>query len=234
MDKKDKENTVDFLKNGGYIKINEDDLDVFLEEMSSILREHGFKIPDVINKSSFSGKYLIRFSILTREVDILNFTEASIESICPTDTKICIVEWYYIFKGIFSDFKKEEGKMLKILELYEEKKTKEIEGKYDKQLEEVEANDPVKIIIKDAEHTIKQILDTENLRVIINADICEFTKETMNERKKIIDIIRKEKQNLSTQIAEIKALLELAPNYEEKVKILRDYGIMDKKKNIIL
>lgn len=129
---------------------------------------------------------------------------------------------------------KEENNMLKILENYQIKKETEIENKYDKQLKDLENSDPVTLLIKETEESIKEILNSENVRLVINSDVFEFTKETVNKRNEIINTIRDEKQKLRTKISEIVSLLDLAPNYEEKLQILRDYDIMDKKKNIIL
>ena len=167
----------------------------------------------IINKdleNPFFTMYKIKFDIMER-----NF----------------IISPYYDEK----DIKKEEtNNMLKILKIYEEKKTKEIEEKYDKQLKELEENDPVTIYKKQSEETLKEILDTEELEIIINSDVCEFTKETMDKKKETINTIHNKKRELETQISEIEALLELAPNYEEKIQILKDYGIIDKEKNIVL
>lgn len=90
------------------------------------------------------------------------------------------------------------------------------------------------MLIKETEESIKEMLNSENVRLVINSDVFEFTKETVDKRNEIINTIRDEKQKLRTKISEIKSLLELAPNYEEKLQILRDYGIIDKKKNIVL
>lgn len=129
---------------------------------------------------------------------------------------------------------KEENNMLKILEIYKEKKTKEIEQKYDEQLKDIKENDPISVYLKQTEEAIKEMLNSENVKLIINSDVFEFTKETMDKKNEIINTIRTEKAKIKAQIEEIEALLELAPNYEEKLQILRDYGIIDKKKNIIL
>lgn len=129
---------------------------------------------------------------------------------------------------------KEEKDMSKILEIYKDKKIKEIEQKYDKQLEELEENDPVKVYLKQAEETIKEMLKVEDVTLYINSSCIEFTQETIDAKNKITEIIRNEKRQLNNKIKEIEALLELAPGYEEKIKILRDYEIIDKKKNIIL
>lgn len=129
---------------------------------------------------------------------------------------------------------KEENNMLKILEIYKEKKTREIEQKYDAQLEDLEFNDPAQILINETEEKLKEILETDRVILSINSDTISVTSETIEKRNAIIDIIKKEKEELNNVIKEIEALLELAPNYEEKLQILRDYGIIDKKKNIIL
>lgn len=129
---------------------------------------------------------------------------------------------------------KEEKDMSKILEIYKEKKVNELEQKYDKQLKELEENDPVKVYLKQAEETIKEMLNVEDVTLSINSPYVEFTQETIDAKNKIIQTIRNEKREIANKIKEIEALLELAPGYEEKIKILRDYEIVDKKKNIIL
>lgn len=128
---------------------------------------------------------------------------------------------------------KEENNMFKILEIYKEKKTIEIEQKYDKQLEDLEFNDPVTVYLHQAENTIKEILKTEeDVSLVITSNLVQFTPETLEKRKEIIDTIYKEKKELNNVIEEIEALLEFSPNYEESTKILLAYDIIDKKGKI--
>ena len=134
----------------------------------------------------------------------------------------------------YVDCRKEKEHMLKLLEIYKDRKVREIEIKYDKQLEELEANDPIQVFIKQSEETIKEMLDTEVVKLTLHSDVVEYTKETIDKKNEIINTIRDEKHKLNIKMDEISALLELAPNYEEKLQILRDYEIIDKKKNIIL
>lgn len=152
------------------------------------------------------------------------------------DRSIYVEPYYEDYKSKkYETENKEENNMFKILEIYKEKKTKEIEQKYDKQLEDLEFNDPVTVYLHQAENTIKEILKTEeDVSLVIASNLIEFTQETLEKRKEIRDTIHKEKKELNNVIEEIEALLELAPNYEEKLQILRDYGIIDKKKNIVL
>ena len=127
---------------------------------------------------------------------------------------------------------KEENNMLKILEIYKEKKTREIEQKYDAQLEDLEFNDPAQILINETEEKLKEILETDRVILSINSDTISVTSETIEKRNAIIDIIKKEKKELNNVIKEIEALLEFAPNYEESTKILLAYDIIDKKGKI--
>lgn len=139
------------------------------------------------------------------------------------------VEPYYKIEN-----KEEINDMLKILEIYKDKKEKEIEIKYDAEITELENNDPVRILIKETEEKLKVLLNLDMLTITTDSNVRELTQETTEKIREIIRTINNEKQKLKVQISEIESLLELAPNYEEKMQILRDYGIIDKKKNIIL
>lgn len=149
------------------------------------------------------------------------------------DRSIYVEPYYEDYKSKkYKTENKEENNMLKILEIYKDKKEKEIEIKYNKQLEALENNDPVTLLIKETEEAIKEMLNSENVRLIISSDVFEFTQETLDKRKEIIDTIKTEKAKIKAQIEEITALLEFAPNYEESTKILLAYDIIDKKGKI--
>lgn len=68
------------------------------------------------------------------------------------DRSIYVEPYYEDYKSKkYETENKEENNMLKILEIYREKKTKEIEHKYDEQLLELECNDPINAVIEEAE-----------------------------------------------------------------------------------
>lgn len=170
----------------------------------------------------FKTKYLISYDLLRKNINIIPVLDEKITN----ETNLQNIS--------IGNINKEENNMLKILEIYKEKKTKEIEQKYDEQLEDLEFNDPVTIYLHQAENTIKEMLKIEEDFSLAITSHVEFTQETLEKMKEIKNTIYKEKEELNNVIREIEALLELAPNYEEKLQILRDYGIIDKKKNIIL
>lgn len=169
----------------------------------------------------FKTKYLISYDLLRKNINIIPVLDEKITN--ETNLQNISIE----------NINMEGNNMLKILEIYKEKKTREIEQKYDKQLEDLEFNDPVSVYLHQAENTIKEILKTEeDVRLIINSNLVEFTQETLEKMKEIKDTIYKEKKELNNVIKEIEALLEFAPNYEESTKILLAYDIIDKKGKI--
>ena len=140
--------------------------------------------------------------------------------------------------------KNKEDNMLKILEMYKEKKQGEIVDVYDKKITEVVEQDEIQQILKEAYNKINIYIEEKGT----NPEINSLKKEELDNIKRILlysfdtdkkihylECDRNEKMNIVSQnVKEIQALLELAPNYEEKINILRDYEIIDKKKNVIL
>lgn len=168
----------------------------------------------------FKTKYLISYDLLRKNINIIPVLDEKITN--ETNLQNISIE----------NINKEENNMLKILEIYKEKKTREIEQKYDAQLEDLEFNDPAQILINETEEKLKEMLETDKVMISVNSDTVNLTPETIEKRKVIIDIIHKEKEELNNVIKEIEALLEFAPNYEESTKILLAYDIIDKKGKI--
>ena len=168
----------------------------------------------------FKTKYLISYDLLRKNINIIPVLDEKITN--ETNLQNISIE----------NINMEENNMLKILEIYKEKKTREIEQKYDAQLEDLEFNDPAQILINETEEKLKEMLETDKVMISVNSDTVNLTPETIEKRKAIIDIIHKEKEELNNVIREIEALLEFAPNYEESTKILLAYDIIDKKGKI--
>ena len=168
----------------------------------------------------FKTKYLISYDLLRKNINIIPVLDEKITN--ETNLQNISIE----------NINMEGNNMLKILEIYKEKKTREIEQKYDAQLEDLEFNDPAQILINETEEKLKEMLETDKVMISVNSDTVNLTPETIEKRKVIIDIIHKEKEELNNVIKEIEALLEFAPNYEESTKILLAYDIIDKKGKI--
>lgn len=226
----DDKQLVDFLKNGGYITFcTFNEVRDFYYTIRDCCEKNKITIDEtIVLDETIKSDFIVFYDIERLKIQF-KYEEES--PFLKTNIKL---KWSEL-KNIslkYSDEK--EVNMLKLLEMYEGRKKKEIEEKYDKQIHEIESNDAVQIFIEQAEQTLKGILNTENLKLNLNSDVLEYTQETIDAKNKIVDMIRKEKHELMAKTDEISALLELAPDFEQKMKILRDYGIIDKKKNVIL
>lgn len=201
---------------------NSDEINEFREIMMDFVRE--YKLSMKLLYPIVGKAVVVYYDANCRKIDSKHLIEWEYSA----------VPWNEAKKQCNLKNDKEEKDMLKILEIYGNKQMKEIEQKYDKQLKDIEENDPISVYLKQTEEAIKEMLNSDNVSLVLNSDTMEFTQETVDKKRKIIDTIRAEKAKIKAQIEEITALLELAPNYEEKLQILRDYGIIDKKKNIVL
>ena len=131
------------------------------------------------------------------------------------------------------NIKEREEDMYKILELYKMKEMDIIKEKHQEMRKSIIEIDEIQLIIKEMENQVKVIAGEK-----ANAYSFEYRGLYEDRTKKALEEIDIAENaiilDLNKKIEQIQALLELAPNYEEKIKILRDYEIMDKKKNIIL
>lgn len=130
---------------------------------------------------------------------------------------------------------REENDMSKILEIYKEKKEKEIRKKFSDEVEAITKADTIQSFMKEMNEQLETLIENEFPNDTFIPLTCDYlTKDTENVKRELIKLKNKDLEDLNNKIKEIEALLELAPGYEEKIKILRDYEIVDKKKNIIL
>lgn len=162
-----------------------------------------------------------------------------------TDTEINITDVIDIknivdnFEGYNKDYFQgniKEEKKMKILEIYKENRIKEIEETYNIEKEKIREKDEIQKNIKELKEKINTLLkENENtslttlslLGYIFTDKTCKQL-DTLDEENKI------KLQNLDKLIEEIEAQLEIAPDYEAKMKIMKDYGVIDKKTGKII
>lgn len=128
--------------------------------------------------------------------------------------------------------KKEEINMNTVLELYAKREKFKIMNNYNIAMQNAKEEDAIQKLCKDFESQVKELAGNEA------DDYCFIYKLYTEETKLSFESIEKNKDieldNLYKKVEEIEALLNLAPDYDDKIKILRDYDIIDKKKNIML
>lgn len=123
---------------------------------------------------------------------------------------------------------KEEEEM-KILDLYEERKTKLIIDEYSKAEKEVKKEDEIQSIILEMTDQVNTILKNQNKKITYEFEPNLITLETEIKIDKLKDKRHKEIEELRSTLEEIRALFELTDDYNERIKILKNYDILDKK-----
>lgn len=179
---------------------------------------------------------------IIREVEHLSWDENELELIIPFyEVKPLVIK----NKNLFNDLKIEEpdGKDLeffktmvkgefnnmKILELYKERKEEAILEDYEKKEEAILAEDEMQKIINEMTNQVNALLESENRTDFFYVESEGFTLTETNEK---LDKLNEEKEDeilqLNKTIEEIEALFELTEDYEERMKILKKYDIINK------
>lgn len=124
---------------------------------------------------------------------------------------------------------KEKENEMKILDIYKERKFKEINEKYENKKSETMKEDLIFQILEEAENRVNAILEEEDQQgklIIYRPDF--LTQETKEEISKLVNERDIEKKRLELKIEEIQALFEMTEDYTERMKILKKYGIIGK------
>ena len=122
-----------------------------------------------------------------------------------------------------------EEKEMKILELYKERKEQAIYDDYEKKEEAILAEDEMQKIINEMTDQVNALLESENRTDFFYVESEGFTLTETNEK---LDKLNEEKEDeilqLNKTIEEIEAMFEMTEDYEERMKILKKYGIINK------
>lgn len=122
---------------------------------------------------------------------------------------------------------------MKILEIYQKRKENKLFIEYDNKIKEIESFDSVQSLIKDTEEQLNVLLgreDNDKVTISVNnlhgaalhdditqVKVEEATFNYKNEQNKVYNLIE-----------EVSALLEMTSDYDEQIKILKKYGILNK------
>lgn len=128
--------------------------------------------------------------------------------------------------------KKEENEM-QILDIYKERKNQLLMDEFYKNKKEIMKEDEIQKIQDEMINQINIILDNEGRNEKFEILAPEFhknmvTKQTEEKLNKIEMELDSEKDKLYNTIQEVKALFELTDDYNERMKILKRYDIINK------
>lgn len=126
---------------------------------------------------------------------------------------------------------KENKKMsdIKLLEIYRERAKEKIDDDYVTERYKILKEDTIQNIIEEMENQVNAILESEQTKAEfqVRKDYM-VTKETQEKLNKLDKDTKLKNEKLSNTIGEIYAMFELTENYEERMKILKKYGIINK------
>ena len=121
-----------------------------------------------------------------------------------------------------------EGNEMQILDLYEERKTKLIIDEYSKAEKEAKKEDEIQRIILEMTNQVNTILENQNKKITYEFEPNLITLETEIKIDKLKDKRHEQIEELRSTLDEIRALFELTDDYNERIKILKRYDIINK------
>ena len=117
----------------------------------------------------------------------------------------------------------EEKKEMELLDIYFNEKIKQLEIEHDKKYDKIKTKDP---IVKEVYALAKKYKDVKGLSIFPNYEY-RFSKEILEEMNKCDNDYRIQREKLSSIEHEIKAQLDICETYEQKMNVLKAYGVID-------
>lgn len=125
--------------------------------------------------------------------------------------------------------KVKEEKEMQILDLYEERKVKALEKEILEAKSKVKEQDEIQRIILEMTNQVNTILENQGRKTIYEFEPNLITLETEAKLDELEKEHHKQIEELRSTLDEIRALFELTDDYNERIKILKNYDILDKK-----
>ena len=123
----------------------------------------------------------------------------------------------------------EEEEEMQILDLYEEKRVKALEEELLEAKAKVKEEDEIQNIIIEMTSQVNTILKNQGRKTIYEFKPNLITLETEAKLDELEEKHHKQIEELRSTLREIRALFELTDDYNERIKILKNYDILDKK-----
>lgn len=123
---------------------------------------------------------------------------------------------------------KGENKM-NILEIYKERKIKTLEKEFSEAKKAAIEEDEIQKIIIEMTNQVNTILENEDSDTRYESHPNLYTSKTEAKLNELNDKYHEQIEELRSTLDEIRALFELTDDYNERIKILKNYDILDKK-----
>ena len=125
--------------------------------------------------------------------------------------------------------KVKEEKEMDILEIYKERKIKTLEKEFSEAKKVAIEEDEIQKIIIEMTNQVNTILENEDSDTRYESHPNLYTSKTEAKLNELNDKYHEQIEELRSTLDEIRALFELTDDYNERIKILKNYDILDKK-----
>lgn len=125
--------------------------------------------------------------------------------------------------------KVKEEKEMNILEIYKERKIKTLEKEFSEAKKAAIKEDEIQKIIIEMTNQVNTILENEDSDTRYESHPNLYTSKTEAKLNELNDKYHEQIEELRSTLDEIRALFELTDDYNERIKILKNYDILDKK-----
>lgn len=125
--------------------------------------------------------------------------------------------------------KVKEEKEMNILEIYKERKIKTLEKEFSEAKKAAIEEDEIQKIIIEMTNQVNTILENEDSDTRYESHPNLYTSKTEARLNELNDKYHEQIEELRSTLDEIRALFELTDDYNERIKILKNYDILDKK-----
>lgn len=122
---------------------------------------------------------------------------------------------------------KEENEM-QILEVYKERKSKVLAKELLEAKENVKKEDEIQSIIIEMTNQVNTILENQGSDTRYESHPNLYTSKTEKELEELDKEYYEEVEILNSTIKEVEAMFEMTEDYQERMKILKRYGIINK------
>lgn len=124
--------------------------------------------------------------------------------------------------------KVKEEKEMNILEIYKERKIKTLEKEFSESKKVAIEEDEIQKIIIEMTNQVNTILENEDSDTRYESHPNLYTSKTEAKLNELNDKYHKQIEELRSTLEEIRALFELTDDYNERIKILKRYDIINK------
>lgn len=175
------------------------------------------------NKNLFDGGF-VRTGITVEPNGGVNLNATPYEPYIPSrdDAADAIYQYY-------NNLCEKEKNEMKILDLYKDRKLDALNEEYADKRMEIKEKDEIQSVIAEMQKQVMTILENDGQE--IHHDLGTFnlyTKETKKKLEQLESKYYEAKKEINREIEEIESLFEMTKDYEDRIKILKNYNVLNK------